>query len=79
MEYIEWMDEVIQKIPSNKFLFKMFKFFLGKRKTGLTYKDMYVIYTHIYNFKNADEFYVKERALKHILEIYYYNNQKYPI
>lgn len=76
---IKWMEEIIDDVPSNKTLFKLFKFILGKRKTGLTYKELYIIYTNMYNFKNADEIEVKEQALKHILEIYYYNNEKYPI
>jgi hypothetical protein len=76
---IKWMEEIIDDVPSNKTLFKLFKFILGKRKTGLTYKELYIIYTNMYNFKNTDEIEVKEQALKHILEIYYYNNEKYPI
>ena len=76
---IKWMEEIIDDVPSNKTLFKVFKFILGKRKTGLTYKELYIIYTNMYNFKNTDEIEVKEQALKHILEIYYYNNEKYPI
>jgi hypothetical protein len=76
---IKWMEEIIDDVPSNKTLFKLFKFILGKRKTGLTYKELYIIYTNMYNFKNTDEIEMKEQALKHILEIYYYNNEKYPI
>lgn len=76
---VKWMEEIIDDVPSNKTLFKLFKFILGKRKTGLTYKELYIIYTNMYNFKNTDEIEVKEQALKHILEIYYYNNEKYPI
>lgn len=76
---VKWMEEIIVDVPSNKTLFKLFKFVLGKRKTGLTYKELYIIYTNMYNFKNTDEIEVKEQALKHILEIYYYNNEKYPI
>ena len=76
---VKWMEEIIDDVPSNKTLFKLFKFILGKRKTGLTYKELYIIYTNMYNFKNTDEIEMKEQALKHILEIYYYNNEKYPI
>ena len=73
------MEEIIDDVPSNKRLFKFFKFVLGKRKTGLTYKELYIIYTNIYNIKGSDDMEIKERAMKHILEIYYYNNEKYPI
>lgn len=76
---VRWMEEIIDDVPSNKLLFKFFKFILGKRKKGITYKELYIIYTNMYNIKNADEFEVKEQALKHILEIYYYNNKKFPI
>jgi hypothetical protein len=76
---IEWMEEIVQDVPSNKFLFKVFKFFLGRRKKGISYKELYIIYTNIYNFKKYDEHDVKEEAVKAILEIYYYNNGKYPL
>ena len=78
MKEIQWMEEVINDVPTKKGLFKFFKFILGKRKTGLTYKDLYIIYTHIYNFKGVDETKLKEKAIEHLIEIYYYNNHKLP-
>lgn len=76
---VKWMDEVITSVPSNKRLFNFFKFILGRRKKGITYKELYILYTNIYNFKNTDDNEIKEKALKHILEIYYFNNNKLPI
>ena len=76
---IAWMEEIIEDVPSNRMLFTIFKFFLGKLKKGITYKELYIIYTNMYNFKNTTESEIKEEALKHVMEIYYYNNGKLPI
>lgn len=76
---IKWMEEIIEKVPSNKLFFNILKFFLGRLKKGISYKELYIIYTNIYNFKKVNEYLMKEKALKTILEIYYYNNGKYPI
>lgn len=76
---ITWMEEKVEDVPSNKLFFKFWKFITGRRKKGITYKDLYIIYTHIYDFKKNDISLIKEMALKNILEIYYYNNNIYPI
>lgn len=73
------MEEIIDDVPNNRILFKILKFFLGRRKKGISYKELYLIYINVYNLKRYDEHAVKEEATKAILEIYYYNNGKYPL
>jgi hypothetical protein len=75
---ISWMEETVETVPTNKTLYKLLCFFLGKRKKKLTYKDLYIIYTHVYNFKKNDIVKVKEKAIDNIIEIYKINNGKYP-
>ena len=75
---LEWMEEVISDVPTNKKVFNFIKFILGRRKKGLTYKELYIMYTHIYDFKRVELSEVKKKAMETILEIYHYNNEKYP-
>lgn len=76
---IKWMEEVVMDVPSNKRLFKFFRFIIGKRKTGITYKDLYIFYTNVYNIKGTDPSNIKTNAMENVLAVYYYNNEKYPI
>ena len=75
-EKIKWMEEIVEDVPTNKTLFKLFKFLTGRRKKGITYKELYVIYTNMYNFKKSDILIVRQRAMENVLAIYYYNNKK---
>ena len=75
---IYWMEETVDNVPSNKFLYKIFCFFTGKLKKKFTYKELYIIYTHIYNFKENDMSEVKRKSMELLLEIYKENNGKYP-
>jgi hypothetical protein len=76
---IKWMEEIVKDVPSNKRLFKFFRFIIGKRKTGVTYKDLYIFYTNVYNIKGTDPSSIKTKAMETVLAVYYYNNEKYPI
>ena len=75
---ISWMEETVETVPTNKFFYKLLCFFLGRRKKKLTYKDLYIIYTHIYDFKKYDLHEVKRKSMEVLLEIYKENNGKYP-
>lgn len=75
---IKWMEEVVVDVPSNKRLFKFFRFIIGKRKTGVTYKDLYIFYTNVYNIKGTEPSSIKTKAMESILAVYYYNNNKLP-
>lgn len=77
-ENIKWMDEIIIDVPSHKKLFKFFRFILGKRKTGITYKELYIFYTNTYNIKGTDPSIIKTKAMENVLAVYYYNNNKLP-
>lgn len=71
---INWMDEKIEKVPSNKFAFKLLKFFIK----DLTYKKLYILYTYIYDFKENDMLEVKRKAMQVLLNLYKYNHGTYP-
>jgi hypothetical protein len=75
---IKWMEEIVKDVPSNKRLFKFFRFIIGKRKTGVTYKDLYIFYTNVYNIKGTEPSSIKTKAMESILAVYYYNNNKLP-
>jgi hypothetical protein len=75
---IRWMDESVVDVPSNKILYRILCFFTGRRKRKLTYKELYVVYTHIYNFKKNDISEVKRKSMETLLEIYKKNNGYYP-
>lgn len=75
---IKWMEEVVVDVPSNKRLFKFFRFIIGKSKTGVTYKDLYIFYTNAYNIKGTEPSSIKTKAMESILAVYYYNNNKLP-
>ena len=63
---IKWMEEPIKKVPFNKWLFKILCFFMRKQ---LTYKDLYIFYTNVYN---KTENY-KMKAMNNVINIYEYN------
>jgi hypothetical protein len=75
---IHWMDEFVDDVPSNKLLYKVMCFFTGRRKRKFTYKEIYIIYTHLYNFKENDISEIKKKSMEVLLEIYRNNNGKYP-
>ena len=75
---IKWMEEIVKDVPSNKRLFKFFRFIIGKRKTGVTYKDLYIFYTNVYNIKSTEPSSIKTKAMENVLAVYYYNNNKLP-
>ena len=77
-ENILWMEETVEDVPSNRILYKILCFFLGKRKKKLTYKDLYLFYTNTYNLKNKDIVSIKEKTMETLIDIYYYNKGYYP-
>lgn len=69
---IEWMEEPIKKVPSNQLLYNFVCFCLGRRKKKISYKELYILYTHIYGDNEND----KKKALDILLEIYKYNKEQ---
>ena len=69
---IEWMEETIKKVPSNQMLYNFICFCMGRRKKKITYKELYIFYTHIYG-RSEDN---KKKAMKTLLNIYKYNKEQ---
>lgn len=78
IDNIKWMEEIVIDVPSNRFLFKLLRFILGKRKKGITYKELYIFYSNTYNIKGTESSSIKAKAMENVLAIYYYNNKKLP-
>lgn len=78
IDNIKWMEEIVIDVPSNRFLFKLLRFILGKRKKGITYKELYIFYSNTYNIKGTESSSIKTKAMENVLAIYYYNNKKLP-
>jgi hypothetical protein len=78
IDNIKWMEEIVIDVPSNRFLFKFLRFILGKRKKGITYKELYIFYSNTYNIKGTESSSIKTKAMENVLAIYYYNNKKLP-
>jgi hypothetical protein len=74
---VSWMDETIDKYPGKKWFYKLICFFLLKKK--LTYSNLYVLsYALSKNKYKNDEIKLKEKIIKDLAFIYYYNNNKLP-
>lgn len=76
---VNWMDETVEELPNINGMYKLFCFLLFKRR--MTYSNLYVL-TYALNkdkdiFKN-DENKLKEKIIKDLALIYYYNNKKLP-
>lgn len=74
---ISWLDKTIKNVPKNKFLFNILKFFLGKWKKGITYRELYMVYTNIYNISNTIPSEIKNKAMQVIINLYTYNQLNY--
>lgn len=73
----EWFNEYIKDVPIRKCFYKLMCFFLGVRKKGLKYKEMYLILEQL-NMKVLGLEKSKKHAMIEILTIYKYNNNKLP-
>ena len=40
---LEWFNEKIERMPYNNWIYKIICFLMGKRKTKLTYKDLFLL------------------------------------
>jgi hypothetical protein len=69
---IEWMEESIKTVPSHQFLYNFVCFCLGRRKKKISYKELYILYTHIYGNDDIN----KKKALNILLDIYKYNKEQ---
>lgn len=74
---VSWMDETIEDFPGNKGVYKLMCLILFKRR--MTYANMYVL-TYAMNKKKYkdNEKELKEKILKELAAVYYFNNKKLP-
>ena len=74
---IKWMDEIIEKVPGWQCKYRLLCAFLLKKR--LTYSNMYVLSYALNKVKFKDnEVLLKEKIIKDLAIIYYYNNGKLP-
>ena len=74
---ISWMNDTIEKYPGKKWFYKLMCWMLFKKK--LTYSNLYVLsYAFSKNKYVENEIELKEKILKDLALIYYYNNNKLP-
>ena len=74
---VAWMDETIERVPGNQGRYRLMCLLLFKRR--MTYANMYV-FTYVFHknkFKDNERL-LKEKILKDLAQIYYYNNKKLP-
>lgn len=72
---LSWMEEMVEKLPSNNFLYKIICFFTFRKK--LTYKELYAMLENV-NRKRLGEEESKKFALIRILATYKFNNNVFP-
>jgi hypothetical protein len=74
---LDWMDENIKEIPGGNGMYKLFCIMLMKKK--MTYANMYVL-TYALNQKKykGRENILKEKIVKDLATLYFYNNKKLP-
>ena len=73
---MEWLNEKIEYIEGDRFLYKTICFFLGGPKKRLTYKELYLILYHLNKFKLGENE-SKRQSMNKIIEIYsFFKNKK---
>jgi len=70
---MDWMTEIVPDIKGSSKLYKFLCFFLGRRKTKLTYQELY-LFLYSLNAKKMGWENARKRALERVLEIYKENN-----
>ena len=74
---VNWMDETVEKLPNIQGIYKLFCFLLFKRR--MTYSNLYVLTYALNKNKFKDnELKLKEKIIKDLALIYYYNNNILP-
>lgn len=72
-----WLDEKIERMPGGQKRYRLICLLFFKRR--MTYANMYVFTYGIYKNKFKDnEEKLKEKILKELAYIYYYNNKRLP-
>jgi hypothetical protein len=73
----DWIDEPIEKLPNKQGWYRLFCLMLFKRR--MTYANMYVLTYGLHKNKFKDnEDVLKEKILKDLAALYFFNNNKLP-
>lgn len=67
---LNWLDEKINSLPKNNWLYKLVCIFLCKKK--LSYKEMYLILQRLNKHLGEEE--AKRMSMLEIINIYNFNN-----
>lgn len=74
---VNWMDETVENLPNIQGIYKLFCFLLFKRR--MTYSNLYILTYALNKNKFKDnELKLKEKIIKDLALIYYYNNNRLP-
>ncbi len=74
-EEIAWTKEIVETVPTKRWLYRIACFLQGKKK--MTYQEMFMLLYGI-NKKSLGEKAAKEFAAQKIIGIYEFNNNKLP-
>lgn len=66
---VEWLNEYVPRLESGNWLYNFICFCLGKRKTKMTYKEIYALISRV-NEGKMGETKSKEVALIKVLNLY---------
>ena len=72
-----WMEDRVQSVEHSNWLYKLCCFFLGRKKTNLTYKELFLVIYGINRRKMGDKE-AKTYAMNEILKTYKFHNNKLP-
>lgn len=74
---VSWMDEIIERVPGSQGRYRLLCLLLFKRR--MTYSNMYVLTYALHKKRFKDnELVLKEKIIKDLARIYYFNNNKLP-
>lgn len=74
----DWMNERVEKTIQGNWLYKVICFLLGRRKSKLSYKELYLVLRTI-NESKLGEKEADRKSLKKVIETYKYNNGTVPL
>ena len=68
-----WMDEIVPSLERGNWLYKLICFFLGKRRSKMSYKEIYALIYEL-NKNNLGEEEAKKVAIIRVVELYKHNH-----
>lgn len=73
----DWMNEHVKRLPKHNTFYKFACFITGRMKTGMTYKEIFLIVSRL-NERKDDEHFGKRYAMNVVLRAYQFLNNKLP-